>query len=382
MNPPRRRRHTLRALTVGLGAALCALAVGSPAAAHGGSDETGPPNYRSDITEPGVDGLSWQVLDGDGSVELTNNTDSNVIVVGYQGEPYLRFTPGDGVHRNTNSPATYLNEDRYGDAQIPPGVTPTAEPEWEPVATGDTFAWHDHRAHWMSRTLPPQVADAPDREHLIAEFEIPVLLDDGAATRAAAAGGELRWLPDVAWWPPVLTLAAVFVGIVTVVAVMTGPSYERWTPLARAATGIVVVVVAVNVVRIIDDIAQLTTGAERTVTAITGAVAVAAIGALCARGWRAHPGGFAALAGAAMLVMLLFGGEASGELSAPQLATSLPEWLRRWTIAASYTVVAPAFLAAALAGRWYSRTRPHASPAIPAAGATVESASPAPASTS
>ncbi|MEZ5229045.1 MAG: hypothetical protein R2710_20980 [Acidimicrobiales bacterium] len=48
----------------------------------------------------------------------------------------------------------------------------------------------------------------------------------------------------------------------------------------------------------------------------------------------------------------------------------MPEWLRRWTIAASYTVVAPAFIAAALAGRWYSRTRPDAAPATPATVAT------------
>lgn len=382
MNPPRSRRHTFRVLTVALGAALCVLAVGSPAAAHGGSDATGPPNYRSEITEPGADGLSWRVLDGDGSVELTNNTNTDVIVVGYQGEPYLRFTPGDGVYRNTNSPATYLNEDRYGDAEIPPAASANAEPDWEQVASGDTFSWHDHRAHWMSRTDPPQVAADPDREHLVSTFTIPLTVDDGASARAIAAGGELRWLPDVAWWPPILILVGVFVGIVAAVAAATRPSYERWTPLARGVTSIVVVVVAANVVRTIDDITTHSTGSERAVIVISSLVAFAAIGALCARGWRGHPGGFAALAGAAMLLMLLFGGEASGDLSAPQLVTSFPEWLRRWTIAASYTVVAPAFLAAALAGRWYSRTRPNAAPATSATGATVESASPAPVSTS
>lgn len=39
------------------------------------------------------------------------------------------------------------------------------------------------------------------------------------------------------------------------------------------------------------------------------------------------------------------------EITAPQLVTGLPEWTRRRTIAASYTIIAPAALAAFLAGR-------------------------------
>jgi len=103
------------------------------------------------------------VLDGDRYLELTNTTGAEVIVLGYQGEPYLRFTPDRVVCRNTNSPATYLNEDRYGDADIPPGTSARTEPEWEQVSTDSRFAWRDHRAHSMSRTDPPQVATDPDR---------------------------------------------------------------------------------------------------------------------------------------------------------------------------------------------------------------------------
>jgi hypothetical protein len=56
------------------------------------------------------------------------------------------------------------------------------------------------------------------------------------------------------------------------------------------------------------------------------------------------------------MVMLLYGGEAGSELSAPQLDTSLPDWIRRWTIAASYAVVAPALLAAGIGAWWHART--------------------------
>ncbi|MEZ5229046.1 MAG: hypothetical protein R2710_20985 [Acidimicrobiales bacterium] len=171
-------------IAIGVAAAVVVVLAGaSPAAAHGGGDETGPANYRSEITDPGADGLSWQVLDGDGSVELTNTTGAEVIVVGYQGEPYLRFTPGGGVYRNTGSPATTTQRGPLQRRRDPARCIRGAEPNWEQVETGRTFAWHDHRAHWMSRTDPPQVAADPDRQHLIAEFQIPLLIDDSTTTR-------------------------------------------------------------------------------------------------------------------------------------------------------------------------------------------------------
>lgn len=109
---------------------------------------------------------------------------------------------------------------------------------------------------------------------------------------------------------------------------------------------------------------------------IAAVLAIPAIGALRAREWHGHPRGFAALAGAAMLVMLLFSGEGSGDLSAPQLVASPPDWLRRWTIAASYAAVTPAFLAAALAGHWYARTGPDATPAAVTTASTTSGSTP------
>ena len=54
-------------------------------------------------------------------------------MLGYEGEPYLRFNDR-GVDRNVNSPATYLNQDRYGQVNPPPNATADATPEWEHIS--------------------------------------------------------------------------------------------------------------------------------------------------------------------------------------------------------------------------------------------------------
>ena len=185
--------------------------------------DTDADNYRSEIIDAGVDGLTWNARGRDGLIELTNDTGSEVTVFGYQGEPYLQFVPGDAVYRNASSPATYLNEDRYGDVDIPAGTSATAAAELEPIAAGNSYSWHDDRAHWMSRVEPPAVAADRGRQHLILEYEIP--LQGGSDTVAAA--GELRWLPNVAWWPPVVALAGVLSALVTLVAVTTRPTPDR-----------------------------------------------------------------------------------------------------------------------------------------------------------
>jgi len=181
------------AVTVAISAA--ALCGAAPVAANVAADTSGSRNYRSEITEPGAPGLSWQVIGGDAAVELENRTEREVIVVGYTGEPYLRFVPGDGVYRNTSSPATYLNEDRYGDAGIHLFASASADPVWEQMADTNRYSWHDHRAHWMSRLDPPIVVGARDQEHIVVAIAIPLVIGDGPNAIDATALGEVRWLP-------------------------------------------------------------------------------------------------------------------------------------------------------------------------------------------
>ena len=65
----------------------------------------------------------------------------------------------DGVWRNANSAATYINLDRFARVDVPDKAEGGAEPDWVQVSTEPTYVWHDHRTHWMSENqLPPVVA--------------------------------------------------------------------------------------------------------------------------------------------------------------------------------------------------------------------------------
>jgi len=142
------------ARTIALVAVIVVLVTGgaSPAAA----DPVGPTDYRTEIVavEPATPEVELAILGGDSFVELTARPGTEVRVTGYRGEPYLWFD-GDGVVRqNERSPSRWLNDDRFGDAEIPPIADEAAEPQWVEVASDGVYAWHDHRAHWMNPARP------------------------------------------------------------------------------------------------------------------------------------------------------------------------------------------------------------------------------------
>ncbi len=132
--------------------ALVALVRADPAAA----DPPVPTDYRStvDAIEPAADGVRAEVVGGDAFLELTVDRGVEVVVTGYQGEPYLRFRPDGTVERNRRSPATYVNDSRDAVAQVPASADPEADPDWETVGDGGAYAWHDHRIHWMGSEQP------------------------------------------------------------------------------------------------------------------------------------------------------------------------------------------------------------------------------------
>ena len=125
-----------------------------PGIAH--ADPPGPTDYRTEIVgvEPAVGSIAVSVEGGDSFVRLAVDPGHEVMVLGYDGEPYLRIGRDGVVEHNLRSYATYYNEDRYGATEIPDFVDNQAVPEWERIGRGGTWAWHDHRAHWMG-TEPP-----------------------------------------------------------------------------------------------------------------------------------------------------------------------------------------------------------------------------------
>jgi hypothetical protein len=170
--------------------ALLALTAAAPttALAHQGN-----PNMKSVVRalQPQVPGISLQVLSGDDRFQLTNRSDETVLVQGYDKEPYARITPDGTVAVNHNSPAYYLNTDRYGVVTVPKTATARATPDWQVLDKTGVFEWHDHRMHYMSRDVPPIVKDKSQRTKVF-DYDIPIKI---GATQGKILG--------TLWWAPV-----------------------------------------------------------------------------------------------------------------------------------------------------------------------------------
>ena len=171
-----------------VGAALAALCVAAaPALAHEGNA-----NYKSEVRAiaPALQGLEAQVLNNDDRILVTYDGDETLVVEGYRDEPYLRFSPGGRVEVNRNSPAAYLNQDRYAKVALPAQADHEAPPSWETVDDTGRYDWHDHRIHWMGEgTMPPQVEDEGKRTKVF-DWDIPM----AAAGQPLEVRGTLTWL--------------------------------------------------------------------------------------------------------------------------------------------------------------------------------------------
>jgi hypothetical protein len=227
---------------VGL-AAVLALAVlvggAAPASAH---TLTGvpPTNYRSQILaiDPPVPGLHVSLLDLGRRIRLVNAGSVEVMVLGYQREPYLRVGP-DGVFENRRSPAVYQNKVVSGSTTgttLPPQADASAPPEWHRISTGHTAIWRDQRTRWEGRD-PPEVAQAPTLTQVVVptwtielrKGDTPVLLE-----------GRITWVPGPSPWP--------WVALALVLVVGCG-ALARWRHWGPALSGCVAAMVAIDAVR-------------------------------------------------------------------------------------------------------------------------------------
>ncbi len=214
-------------------AALGAMLLACPLAAHAQSNTQTPLtesenpindqgsnyDYRSYVTAitPSVPGVSLQVLEFADRLILTNHSGQTVTVLGYDREPYGRVLANGTVQLNTRSPAYYLNQNFYGDVNVPASASSTATPDWTVVDRTGRLEWHDHRIHWMSPVLPPQVKNKAKRTKIF-DWQVPIEV----GTQQATVTGELFWIPARTGAPaaaiPVL-LALIVLGLLFVLFV-------------------------------------------------------------------------------------------------------------------------------------------------------------------
>jgi hypothetical protein len=195
-----------------LACAVAALSIQTAsAAAHEGN-----PNFRSEITgfDPALEGVSAEVLNFDDSVRLANESGEEVLVRGYEDEPYVRISAEGTVEVNTRSPAYFLNDDRFAEVDVPTSADPEAPPAWKEVDETGQYSWHDHRAHYMAEGTPPQVKDEAE-ETKVFDYEIPIEVGG----EPAAIEGTLTWVGEDGGFP-LLPFAALGVAALALVGLL------------------------------------------------------------------------------------------------------------------------------------------------------------------
>jgi hypothetical protein len=214
-----------RAMWVALLAVSTLLATAPGALAHGGN-----PNYRSVIRKvtPRVPNVTFQVLSYDSYFQVLDQHGHEVTIYGYDGEPYARILKNGTVQVNRRSPATYLNDSRFAEVTVPPVANPKAPPLWKTFDHSGVFVWHDHRMHYMSPALPPQVKDKSQKTKIF-DYRIPIGVDG----RRGAVDGTLFWVgsPQASKLPFVIAaIAVILIGGALVVVVRRRRDDDDSTP--------------------------------------------------------------------------------------------------------------------------------------------------------
>ena len=205
--------------------AAAALLLPAPALAHEGN-----PNFLSQINAvtPETEGVTVEVLNRDDRMLLHNTSGEDVLILGYDEEPYARVLADGTVEVNTDSEAYYLNDDRFANVEVPAGVDGKGEPRWKEVSRNGRFEWHDHRFHWMAEGTPPQVKDESVRTKVY-DWTVPI---EVGGERGAIAG-TLFWTPLPGGGPP---LGAIIAGagiLIALFAAVFVVRYRRRTAAER-----------------------------------------------------------------------------------------------------------------------------------------------------
>jgi hypothetical protein len=336
-----------RIILVMVVAAVTLVGSATPVMAHGagGSDAS---NYASTVTGIAAvnaqgnptgrvtlpPGVTWRVLANDALLQVQNRSGTELVVLGYRDEPYLRVGP-DGVWQNRNSPATYQNTDRYARVQVPAGASADAKPEWVRVADQPVYAWHDHRVHWMSGTLPPQVIASQGAETVVFDWTVPFALGD----ERLAVTGTLRWVPPPPWWPWILGASAV-TALPLLLALRRPPAGDQRRALVVSGALVLAAVVLITVVHSVDDVLAVPATPAQHLVASAQSVLFIGMGAFGAyKGWRGKNGAGEAVIFGSVALAVGIGLTHLPTLASSQVATTLPVWFSRAVVAANLALV-------------------------------------------
>ncbi|MBV9921217.1 MAG: hypothetical protein JOY78_10255 [Pseudonocardia sp.] len=282
--PSPQRPALRRALVAAALVVLVLLGLAGPA----GADPAKPTNYRSHVTSvtPGSSIISVKVVGGDGFLDVTVDGGHEVIVTGYDGEPYLRFSKDGTVEENQNSPATYLNRNRFATTPVPAALQGKhlPPPTWQKVGSGGHYAWHDHRIHFMGKN-PSEVPGLAQGRPIIWAGGVAMTVDG----KKVVVHGEYRLLKAPS---PLPWIAIAIVG--TVLIVLVG----RRRPVLVASIALLLGGLAALWVGVEQNRAIPPGAGATALTVILPIVAVVAAGIAIAR-WSTPAGVIAALASAA-----------------------------------------------------------------------------------
>ncbi|MEP9365440.1 hypothetical protein ABLE68_20905 [Nocardioides sp. CN2-186] len=140
--------HLGRRLATGAAAVILAMTAAGPASAH---TQVNTDRHLRSVVVSAPPGLDVTVADDGSAITLT--TTRQVSVEGYQGERFLTLGAG-------------------------------------PTTQDTSLTWSDHRTSWHGSDLPQDVVDAPDEDHVVGAWSIPVTVDGTPAEIA----GEIRWV--------------------------------------------------------------------------------------------------------------------------------------------------------------------------------------------
>jgi hypothetical protein len=335
------------------------VATATPAGAHG-LGGLKPTNYETVLqgVTPHVPGLELRIVDLGTKVELTNRGHTAVLVLGYDGEPYLRVGPR-GVFENERSPATYLNRSTTITGKPPARADAQASPEWRQVSSGTTASWHDHRAHFMGGDDPPEVARAPGERHVVDNFKIPMRV----GSEAVVARGQIVYVPPPSPWPWV-------VGAILLAALVFLLARTRsWRLVFVVVLALLTVTELVHVLGLWGG-STASTGTKLAESAYSiGGITLGVLGL----GWMWKKGVDSAVPLVLVATIFLFvaGGLADvTTLGNSQVPTTLPAWCARLLVTVTLGLGAGLALAAAIRLRPAAPPAPSRPPSRPAARVT------------